>query len=242
MAAILAGDLPQARALAAASVALSPSTGDPRLRAYTLMTMAECLIEEGNAAEAIAVLREALAVFEALPERWALLRAAILLALACGALRDWARAAVLLGFIDTLSERTSGRPYPHMRVALDALDPQVAEHLGPAMQTAREAGRVLGRGDEISSALWPTTDHDADQGAASGLPLTAREHEIAALIAEGLTNRQIGARLFIAERTVDTHVSRMLAKLGCSSRAQVAALVASTATAAARDPGHTMPA
>jgi two-component system, NarL family, response regulator DevR len=51
------------------------------------------------------------------------------------------------------------------------------------------------------------------------------------MIAQGLTNRQIGAQLFIAERTVDTHVSRILAKLGCASRAQVAALVASVAAA-----------
>jgi DNA-binding NarL/FixJ family response regulator len=55
--------------------------------------------------------------------------------------------------------------------------------------------------------------------------------EIAELIARGLTNRQIGARPFIAERTVDTHVSLILAKLGCASRAQVAALVASAAAA-----------
>jgi DNA-binding NarL/FixJ family response regulator len=49
---------------------------------------------------------------------------------------------------------------------------------------------------------------------------------VAQLITTGLTNRQIGVRLFIAERTVDTHVSRILAKLGCASRAQVAAMVA----------------
>ena len=75
-------------------------------------------------------------VFEALPERWALLRAASLLAEACGAVGDCARAAVLLGFVDTLSERISGRPYAHMQAALDALDARVREQLGPAMQAA----------------------------------------------------------------------------------------------------------
>jgi hypothetical protein len=89
----LTGDVARAKPLAAASVTLSPRTGDRRLRAFTLMTVAECLIQEGNAAEATEVLREALAVFEALPERWALLRAASLLAQACGARGDWARAA-----------------------------------------------------------------------------------------------------------------------------------------------------
>jgi predicted ATPase/DNA-binding CsgD family transcriptional regulator len=236
----LYGDVVRARALATASVALSPSTGDRRLRGFALMTMAECLIREANATEAIALLREALAVFEALPERWALLRAASLLAQACGALGDWARVAVLLGFIDTLSERISGRPYAHMQAALDTLDTRVGEHLGPALPPARQAGRVLGRGDQITAALWPAADRKREPAAASGLPLTRREREIAELIAHGLTNRQIAARLFIAERTVDTHVGRILAKLGCAGRAQVAAIVTSGAAAAASEPGRTI--
>ena len=69
---------------------------------------------------------------------------------------------------------------------------------------------------------------------ATGPPLTRREREIAELISRGLTNRQIAARLFISERTVDTHVGRILAKLGCATRAQVAAIVASTAAAGNR--------
>jgi DNA-binding CsgD family transcriptional regulator len=217
----------RARQLAAASVTRSVATGDRRLRAFTLMTVAECLIRDGNAAEASTLLREALATFEALPERWALLRAASLLAEACGAVGDWPRAAVLLGFIDTLSERISGRPYPHTRAALDALDGRVAEHLGPSLPTARQAGRVLGRGDQISAALWP----DRQREPAAGPGLTRREREVAELIADGLTNRQIAARLFVSERTVDTHVSRILAKLGCATRAQVAVIIASGAAA-----------
>jgi predicted ATPase/DNA-binding CsgD family transcriptional regulator len=235
----LCGDVAGAKELATASVALSRRTGDRRLRGFTLMTVAECLIREGNAAQAVGELREALAVFEALPERWALLRVTSLLAEACGALGDWARAAVLLGFIDTLSERTSGRPYPHMQAALDALDIRVGEQLGPALPAARQAGRVLGRGDQISAALWPAAAREREPAAASDLPLTRREREIAELIARGLTNRQIAARLFVSERTVDTHVGRVLAKLGCASRAQVAAIVASGAAAAARSLGPT---
>ena len=48
---------------------------------------------------------------------------------------------------------------------------------------------------------------------------------MAALIARGLTNRQIGEALFIAERTADTHVEHILAKLGLGSRTQVATWV-----------------
>jgi two-component system, NarL family, response regulator DevR len=52
--------------------------------------------------------------------------------------------------------------------------------------------------------------------------LTAREREILLLIAEGLTNRQIGERLFLAEKTVKNYVSGLLAKLGMARRTQAA--------------------
>jgi DNA-binding CsgD family transcriptional regulator/sugar lactone lactonase YvrE len=55
--------------------------------------------------------------------------------------------------------------------------------------------------------------------------LTPREREVAALIADGLTNRQIATRLFISERTAEHHVEQIRSKLGFHSRAQVAAWV-----------------
>ena len=56
--------------------------------------------------------------------------------------------------------------------------------------------------------------------------LTEREREILTLIAEGLTNRQIGARLHLAEKTVKNYVSSLLAKLGLERRTQAAVLAA----------------
>jgi two-component system response regulator DevR len=56
--------------------------------------------------------------------------------------------------------------------------------------------------------------------------LTEREREIFALIAEGMTNRQIGERLFLAEKTVKNYVSSLLAKLGVERRTQAAVLAA----------------
>jgi two-component system, NarL family, response regulator DevR len=52
--------------------------------------------------------------------------------------------------------------------------------------------------------------------------LSEREREILALIADGLTNRQIGERLFLAEKTVKNYVSALLAKLGMERRTQAA--------------------
>jgi DNA-binding NarL/FixJ family response regulator len=52
--------------------------------------------------------------------------------------------------------------------------------------------------------------------------LSSREKEVAALVARGLSNRQIASKLFISKRTVDHHVAKILKKLSLSSREQVA--------------------
>jgi pimeloyl-ACP methyl ester carboxylesterase/DNA-binding CsgD family transcriptional regulator len=59
--------------------------------------------------------------------------------------------------------------------------------------------------------------------------LTPRQHEVAELVAEGLTNREIGERLVITERSAESHVERIRLRLGLRSRAQVAAWVAGRA-------------
>ena len=56
--------------------------------------------------------------------------------------------------------------------------------------------------------------------------LTGREREVAALIGEGLSNRAIADRLIVSERTIETYVSSILAKLGFTARTQIAAWAA----------------
>ncbi|KAF3468959.1 response regulator transcription factor [Streptomyces sp. Tu 3180] len=67
--------------------------------------------------------------------------------------------------------------------------------------------------------------------------LTDREREILALVGEGLTNRQIGLRLYLAEKTVKNHISRLLAKLGVERRIQ-AAVIATQARDRLKHEGH----
>ncbi|WP_372404497.1 response regulator [Streptomyces luteireticuli] len=67
--------------------------------------------------------------------------------------------------------------------------------------------------------------------------LSPRERDILALIGDGLTNRQIGKQLFLSEKTVKNHISRLLAKLGVERRIQ-AAVIATEAAAHHEQPGH----
>jgi non-specific serine/threonine protein kinase len=57
--------------------------------------------------------------------------------------------------------------------------------------------------------------------ASASAELTRREREIAALVASGLSNREIAAQLFISKRTVDAHVEHIFGKLDISSRVQL---------------------
>ena len=60
-------------------------------------------------------------------------------------------------------------------------------------------------------------------GAASA-ELTPQEHQVAKFVSQGLSNREVGAQLFLSPRTVDFHLRNVFAKLGISSRTELAAL------------------
>lgn len=64
-------------------------------------------------------------------------------------------------------------------------------------------------------------------GQALAGPLTPREREVAALVAQGLTNREIAVRLYLSERTAQNHVQHILTKLNLSNRSQIAAWITS---------------
>ncbi len=78
----------------------------------------------------------------------------------------------------------------------------------------------------MGATVMPVPADQPPNGAAAPWPpLSRRECEVAALVAEGFSNREIAQRLVIAKRTVDAHLEHILAKLAFSSRAQVATWV-----------------
>jgi DNA-binding NarL/FixJ family response regulator len=60
--------------------------------------------------------------------------------------------------------------------------------------------------------------------------VTARELEVLLLVSQGLTNRDIAARLFLSPRTVEKHVERLLAKVGATDRAELGRWATTAAT------------
>ncbi len=84
----------------------------------------------------------------------------------------------------------------------------------------------LDLGEPVEERGRPSSETNGS-GSGSGpdpFGLTSRERQVLALLAEGATNRQIGAALFMAEKTASVHVSRILSKLGVRSRTQAAAV------------------
>lgn len=97
------------------------------------------------------------------------------------------------------------------RAQVTMAEKYLARWRGWRVDELRAVERRLGLGDEPSGPAV----------------LTPREREVAALLAEGLTNSMVAERLYISPRTAAVHVSNILAKLGMSSRAEVAAWAAS---------------
>jgi DNA-binding NarL/FixJ family response regulator len=99
--------------------------------------------------------------------------------------------------------------------------------------------RRVGRGESLidpslTTRVLERLRHPPEADELAGL--TDQERRILDLVAEGLTNRQIGEQLFLAEKTVKNYMSNLLAKLGMSRRAEAAAYAARLSERRRRDP------
>jgi non-specific serine/threonine protein kinase len=145
---------------------------------------------------------------------------------AAAAQRQARRAARLLGAANALREIT-GAPLPATeRKQFEGLVQRIQQQLNPEAFVREQAvGRGLGLEHAVDYALTRAdssdgTPRDAIESAPSAL--TQREHEVAVLVARGLTNKQIADALLLTRRTVGTHLEHIFAKLGVQARAEVA--------------------
>ncbi|NUR29108.1 MAG: AAA family ATPase [Catenulispora sp.] len=137
------------------------------------------------------------------------------------------RAAVLLGSASQLW-RTIGAPLfgsKHMLAQREQFEEAAREAVGPA---AFDAAFARGTGLTVEEAIALAVGETVSPSGApqrTGTVLTRRELEIAELVADGLSNKEIATRLVISVRTAEAHVEHILTKLGFASRAKIATWV-----------------
>jgi predicted ATPase/DNA-binding CsgD family transcriptional regulator len=222
--ALLAGDHARARPLLEEAVARSREQAPGRMQAVAAWALGCLLADRGEYEPAVALLGESLTIECELKSKQGIhrtLQGFVHLALARG---EWRAAMRLNGVVEALGKQlgivTVGPDLPHaLRPARGALGIAAAERSrneGAAMTLEQAVAYALTR--EEPAALRPARPLTADAAR-----LTRREREVVALISQGLSNREIAARLCITATTAGHHVENILAKLGMSSRTKVAA-------------------
>ena len=198
-------------------------------------------LSQGDLELASSSLTESLELSQATGQRLAVARGLEAFAMLAVASGDPARAMKLEGAALALREAVGHVPSSLARSRLDGLLDSARRQMGPAVadglladgaamsaydavRFATGSGGGALPGDAVRPVIRPQLPATLSSGAAS--TLTAREREIAALIARGLSNRGIADELVISPATAARHVANIFTKLGFSSRAQVAAWAA----------------
>jgi non-specific serine/threonine protein kinase len=215
------GDYARATALYEESLTIARSLEDRHGAANALGNLAHVAFAQGDLGRATAQYQECLVVFQDLGDQEAIVECLQALA-GVAAAHAPAQAARLLGATEAIRDAIGAPVAPPARDDYDRLVASLRTRLGDgACRTAWTVGRSLLIEQAIAEALAVGPPPASTPNA----PLTPREQQVARLIADGLTNRQIAAALGIAERTADTHVARLLAKLGVHTRTAAAAAI-----------------
>lgn len=231
MAGFFEGDADAVRAAAEEGIRQSRELSDLYALEMMSLNLGYAVMLGGDLIESRRRFTEALKIARKIDDRvaqYALLYALGFVAAASGQARH---AAQLLGGGDTIRTGAGASVIGFLSPLVEQTRDSAATALGVARFNAEfESGRRLTRTAVIELALGETSELSAlpADGAATA-PLGKREVEVARLVAEGMSNKEIGARLFISERTVDSHVRSILNKLGFSSRAQIAAWMVGSA-------------
>nr|WP_235214438.1 protein kinase [Rhodococcus opacus] len=224
----LLGDTEQAIARNEEALTLSADLGESVYRARSFWVLGLQVWQLGNRDRATGLLgqglRMARTVDDPLSTAWCLEALAWI-----AAKNDQAEHATqLMGAAEGLWESVGSAPVhiPGLHVYHEECANQARNALSSrCFDDTYQAGRQMTLEEAVAFAL----DEDAPPPPAhvdsDNCHLTKREHQVAGLVAEGLTNRAIAARLVIANRTAQGHVEHILTKLGFTSRAQIAAWV-----------------
>ena len=225
IAAILRGDVAAVTAAATEGEGLSRDVGDLYGLEMQLMSLGSAALVSAEFERTTSLFREGLGIAQRIDDRIAQMLFLVGLAYVAGGTGKARLAAHLLGAAETLRADSGGGIIATLAPFATMAEESARTSLGADGYAAAIAeGRRLSRDAAVLLALdtrAPDATRSADISAAS--PLGRREADVARLVADGLSNKQIGARLFISERTVESHVRNILSKLGFSTRAQIAA-------------------
>jgi len=226
-----AGRLADARCLADDALQASERAEDIMIRGISSGLLGTLEWQLGDMRAAEARLKEAVRIQDRIGHRWGMLTSLEGLAWVAGSGEQLERAALLLGAGAALCEELGIALYPYGQAHHDTCAAAVRAGLGEAGYRGWwERGHALAREQVVAEALedTPPADQHAPTAAAAhnADELSARELEVARLVANGLSNPAIAAELFLSVATVKTHVSHILRKLGLESRVQLASWVA----------------
>lgn len=230
------GDLDHAKALCEEYVERCAAIGESWCRSYALYVHGFALWKQSERREAEEKVTESLRLSHSLNDLLGMGRSLELLAWMAAEEEDrCGHTARLLGATATIWH-TVGVPLAGItqlagyhenaeqraRRALGAAAFHSAYQDGEAFDPNQAVAYALGEDDAIMTRVSPPPAHDGDGPTAK---LTKREQQVAELVRQGLSNKEIATRLVISQRTVEGHVERSLVKLGFASRTQLAAWV-----------------
>ncbi len=233
--AALQGDHEKARALHEECMPLAREIGDKVGIAWSLVQGSLAALSRGDHEQAKALGIEGIELARQAGHSHStvlILRILAASASACGrpvrSGRLWGMAEMLgesIGVKVAPAEQQFFRPYiAAARTQLDEAAFDAAFSEGRAMSPERAVEYALGAEEPARPETCKKSQRaPTDKPPADGL--TRRERELAVLIGRGMTDRRIAEEMAISERTVETHVSRILRKLGLRSRTQIAARI-----------------
>jgi DNA-binding CsgD family transcriptional regulator len=230
----LNSDLARGRELLDMCIDKAEHVGDVFWRSYALWARGCIDVCDGRFGSAERYCEEALRLALVLSDKSAMALAVEALAWVAEGRGRHARAARLFGFASALWGEIGGSHVFY--VALTGLHDDFLARTQSALSDSdyeqtfkRGYGQSIAEGiDFVLETTPPRTGsrRSQDRSGAEEQPLTRREFQIARLVAEGLTNRDIATRLVISQRTAEGHVENILTKLGYRSRTQIATWMA----------------